>query len=75
MGYQPFLRKDPLAMAVGSEKIPVRTPAGRLADKPEIAAGPPGRARGTGLPQGEEPVVLQTHHLRTPRWGCWAAAS
>jgi len=75
LGYQPFSRKDPLETEVGSEKIPVRTPVGRLADKPETAAGPPGRARGMGLPQEGEPVVLGTRHLTTQRWGCWGAAS
>lgn len=61
-------------MAVGSEKIPVKTPVGRLADKPETVAAPPEWTRGTGLPQEEEPVVSQTHHLTMQKWGCWVAA-
>lgn len=58
MGYQPFLHKDPLAKVVRSERIPGRTPAVRLADRPETAV-PPEQARRVGLPREEGPVVLQ----------------
>lgn len=75
MGYQPFSRKDPLEMAVASERLLARTPAGRPADRPEAAAGPPAGAHGPGRPPEEGPVVLQTRRPKAQRWGCRGAAS